>query len=104
MTGVHWRKSSHSGHSGGDCVEVASLWRKSSHSDHDGGDCVEVAGLWRKSRYSGHSGGECVEVAGLSPVVGVRDSQDPDGPKLTFSASAWAAFTRSVKSSEHDLA
>ena len=36
-------------------------------------------------------------------MVGVRDSKDPDGPKLTFSASAWSAFTRSVKSNEHDL-
>ncbi len=78
-------------------------WSKSSYSGHSGGDCVEVASLWRKSSYSGHSGGECVEVADLSPMVGVRDSKDPDGPKLTFSASAWSAFTRSVKSNEHDL-
>lgn len=78
-------------------------WRKSSYSDHDGGNCVEVAGLWYKSGYSDHSGGNCVEVADLSPMVGVRDSKDPDGPKLTFSASAWSAFTRSVKSNEHDL-
>ncbi|MEU8799195.1 DUF397 domain-containing protein [Spirillospora sp. NPDC048819] len=25
MRDVHWRKSNHSGHSGGDCVEVAGL-------------------------------------------------------------------------------
>jgi hypothetical protein len=37
-----WRKSSHSGHSGGDCIEVAT-WQKSSHSTNTGGDCVEVA-------------------------------------------------------------
>ncbi|TMR03829.1 DUF397 domain-containing protein [Actinomadura soli] len=78
-------------------------WRKGSHSDHNGGDCVEVAGLWRKSTYSGHSGGDCVEVANLSPVVGVRDSKDADGPKLTFSVAAWSAFTREVKNSAHDL-
>ncbi|WP_205718655.1 DUF397 domain-containing protein [Actinomadura sp. WMMA1423] len=79
-------------------------WRKSSHSGHEGGDCIEVAELWRRSSYSDHSGGECVEVADLPPVVGVRDSKDPEGPKLTFSVAAWAAFTRSVKDNEHDLA
>ncbi|MFI0483112.1 DUF397 domain-containing protein [Actinomadura sp. 9N215] len=79
-------------------------WRASSHSGHSGGDCVEVAGLWRKSSYSDHNGGDCVEVANLSPLVGVRDSKDADGPKLTFSVAAWSAFTREVKNSAHDLA
>ena len=37
-----WRKSSYSGGSGGDCVEVAS-WRKSSYSGGQPGSCVEVA-------------------------------------------------------------
>ncbi|WP_301174162.1 DUF397 domain-containing protein [Actinomadura geliboluensis] len=59
---------------------------------------------WRKSTHSDHQGGECVEVAGLAPSVGVRDSKDPDGPKLTFSVAAWSVFARSVKNSEHDLA
>ncbi|URN10892.1 DUF397 domain-containing protein [Actinomadura madurae] len=63
-----------------------------------------MAELWRKSSYSDHSGGECVEVADLASVVGVRDSKDPDGPRLTFSAATWAAFTRDVKGSLHDLA
>ncbi|TDC76313.1 DUF397 domain-containing protein [Actinomadura sp. 7K507] len=58
---------------------------------------------WRKSSRSAHEGGECVEVADLSPVIGVRDSKDPDGPKLTFTASAWSAFAREVKRSAHDL-
>lgn len=79
-------------------------WRKSSHSGHEGGDCIEVANLWRKSSRSAHEGGECVEVADLSPVVGVRDSKDVEGPKLTFGVAAWSAFTRSVKAGEHDLA
>jgi hypothetical protein len=58
---------------------------------------------WRKSSHSGHSGGDCVEVADLTPVIGVRDSKDPDGPKLTVPASAWTAFTRQVKGGMHDL-
>ncbi|TMR42115.1 DUF397 domain-containing protein [Actinomadura geliboluensis] len=59
---------------------------------------------WRKSSYSDHQGGNCIEVACLAPVISVRDSKDPDGPKLTFSVAAWSAFARSVKDSEHDLA
>jgi Domain of unknown function (DUF397) len=29
--------------------------------------------------------------------VAVRDSKDPDGPKLTFTLDEWAAFTATVK-------
>ncbi|TYB49069.1 DUF397 domain-containing protein [Actinomadura chibensis] len=58
--------------------------------------------LWRKSSYSDHSGGNCVEVADLARVIGVRDSKDPDGPRLAFSPSAWSAFTAEIKSGAHD--
>ena len=48
---------------------------------------------WFKSSYSGSEGGECVEVAARSDAaVHVRDSKDPEGPVLTFSATAWSAF------------
>jgi Domain of unknown function (DUF397) len=54
--------------------------------------------VWRKSSYSGASGGNCVEVAVL-PGGGhaVRDSKDPGGPVLRFTADEWRAFTRSLK-------
>ncbi|MFB9832638.1 DUF397 domain-containing protein [Actinoallomurus acaciae] len=42
MNSLDWRKSSRSGASGGNCVEVTALWRKSSRSDGSGGNCVEV--------------------------------------------------------------
>ncbi|TDD87530.1 DUF397 domain-containing protein [Actinomadura rubrisoli] len=58
---------------------------------------------WRKACRSDHHGGECVEVAEAGPVVAVRDSKDPDGPKLTFGAADWRAFTRRAKASVHDL-
>jgi Domain of unknown function (DUF397) len=59
---------------------------------------------WRKSSYSGSNGGNCVEVAGNLPgIVAVRDSKDPDGPKLVFSPDEWRAFTAGVRSGEFDL-
>ena len=57
------------------------------------------AAPWRKSSYSGSDGGDCIEAApGYLPgVVPVRDSKDPEGPALLFSASAFAAFVADVK-------
>jgi hypothetical protein len=53
---------------------------------------------WRKSQRSGGNGGACVEVARSLPgTVAVRDSKDPDGPKLVTSPAAWRAFTAGVK-------
>jgi Domain of unknown function (DUF397) len=58
---------------------------------------VTCAG-WRKSSYSGTDGGNCVEVGRhLRGIVAVRDSKDPDGPKLTLSPADWQAFTGSIK-------
>ena len=55
---------------------------------------------FRKSSYSG-SQGECVEVAhNLPGLVGLRDSKDPQGPALAFSADAWSAFLSGVKGGE----
>jgi uncharacterized protein DUF397 len=75
-------------------------WRKSSYSASNGGDCVEVAEVWRKSSYSGGNGGNCVEVARALPAaIAVRDSKDPDGPKLIFTPADWAAFTTAIRAS-----
>jgi len=51
---------------------------------------------WRKSSYSGNNGGNCIEVAAAQLIV-VRDSKDPDGPRLTFGREAWQAFAARVK-------
>ncbi|NYI07282.1 DUF397 domain-containing protein [Allostreptomyces psammosilenae] len=55
--------------------------------------------VWIASSYSGPNN-NCVEWApkALPVAVPVRDSKNPDGPTLTFSRHAWAAFVESVKS------
>ena len=61
---------------------------------------MDVTGaVWRKSSYSGGNGGNCIQVAGLPGTIAVRDSKDPDGPALLFTAAEWAAFTARVKGS-----
>ena len=77
------------------------IWRKSSHSGSNGGNCVQVAAAWRKSSYSGSNGGGCVEVADDLPgVVAVRGSKDPGGPVLAFTPEDWRAFTAAIKAGE----
>lgn len=63
------------------------MWRKSTHSES--GNCAEIA-AWRTSTHS--NGTNCAEVSQDGAVVGVRDSQDPGGPVLTFSPAAWTGF------------
>ncbi|WP_021595351.1 DUF397 domain-containing protein [Actinomadura welshii] len=58
---------------------------------------------WRKSGHSDHQGGDCVEVADLAAAIGVRDSKDPDGPRLTLSKAAWGTLTADIKSGVRDL-
>jgi hypothetical protein len=70
-------------------------------STHTGNQTVpELAGAgWFKSSYSGN-GTNCVEAADLTRtrrrVVAVRDSKNPGGPALLFSAEAFAAFIGSA--------
>lgn len=57
---------------------------------------------WRKSSHSSGQGA-CVEVAELRTAIAVRDSKDPDGPKLVFPATDWQTFTDDVKSGRFEL-
>ncbi|MEV8398931.1 DUF397 domain-containing protein [Streptomyces niveus] len=49
--------------------------------------------VWFKSSYSDTSNGnDCVEVATTPTAMHVRDSKNPQGPRLGVSTTAWAAF------------
>lgn len=56
---------------------------------------------WRKSSFSGGNGGQCVETANL-PDGGrlVRNSKDPNGSAVQFTAAEWTAFISGVKAGE----
>jgi hypothetical protein len=45
---------------------------------------------WRRSAFCANNA--CVEVAMAGKSYLVRDSKNPEGPVLTFSAAEWAAF------------
>ena len=59
---------------------------------------------WVKSSHS-FSNGNCVEVRAAGQHgewVMVRDSKDPAGPQLAFTAADWVAFLRGVNAGEFD--
>jgi hypothetical protein len=66
----------------------------------DGQDDLLKGAVWQRSSYSGTSG-NCVEVAlNLPGLVAVRDSKDPDGPKLVVGVSEWQAFVAGIRTGE----
>ncbi|QQM46787.1 DUF397 domain-containing protein [Streptomyces liliifuscus] len=85
-------------------ASVLPAWRRSSYSGESGGDCLEVTdstayAAWRKSTYSGGSSDSCLEVndSALPARIPVRDSKNPCGPAITFSAPAWTAFVTALR-------
>jgi hypothetical protein len=59
---------------------------------------------WRKASFSTGNGGACVEVGTTGHVIAVRDSKDPDGPRLAFTTGAWGTFIDQVKRGQLDPA
>jgi hypothetical protein len=57
---------------------------------------------WHKSSYSSDQGGNCIEVCNLDDGRAVRDSKDPAGAILTFTAAQWSAFTAGVRAGMFD--
>ena len=58
---------------------------------------------WFKSTRSSPSGDNWVEVAFVDEAIVVRDSKNPDGPALIFTAAEWDAFVGGAKDGEFDL-
>jgi hypothetical protein len=58
---------------------------------------------WRKSSRSGPNCDNCVEVAFIDQAIAVRDSKNPTGPVLIFTADEWDAFVGGTKDGEFDL-
>ena len=57
---------------------------------------INESGVWVKSRRCDSNG--CVEVALLDEeTVGVRNSQDPDGPVVTFTREQWLEALEEVR-------
>ncbi len=62
-----------------------------------------VGAGWRRSSFSQGSDQTCVDVAFAGTAVMVRDSKNPAGPTLCFTAHEWDVFLRGVEAGEFDL-
>ncbi|TDB87075.1 DUF397 domain-containing protein [Actinomadura sp. KC216] len=57
-----------------------------------------TSAVWRKSSYTTANGGNCVELASAPDMVAVRDSKDPDGPKLLVTRREFRRLADVIKS------
>lgn len=57
--------------------------------------------VWKRPSRCGSNA--CVEVRAVGDGVQVRDSKDPGGPALTFTADEWTALLDGAKNGEFDL-
>jgi hypothetical protein len=57
---------------------------------------------WTKARKSGTNGGSCVEMRRSDGMVEVRDSKQPDGPRLRFTVTEVAAWLDGARNREFD--
>jgi len=65
-------------------------------------DTPQPGPVWVKSSLS-FANGNCLEVSDLpGGDVGVRNSNNPDGPVLRFTPDEWHAFVGGVRNGEFD--
>lgn len=65
---------------------------------------LDLAGAqWSKSTRSGAHCDNRVEVAFVGEAIAVRDSKDPHGTTLIFTAAEWDAFVGGAKDGEFDV-
>lgn len=53
--------------------------------------------IWKKATRSNDSGDACVEVGANSEIVAIRDSKDPDGPKIFIDHGEFRHFAGVLK-------
>ncbi|MFD0903023.1 DUF397 domain-containing protein [Actinomadura sediminis] len=63
---------------------------------------IDTALTWRKSSHT-QANGQCVELARTPEFCLVRDSKDPDGPRLALTPRAWSGVLTGIKTGAHDL-
>ncbi|WP_242911046.1 DUF397 domain-containing protein [Actinomadura terrae] len=56
-----------------------------------------ASAIWRKSSHSGGVSDECVEVAGVRSVIALRDSKDPNGPRLVVGREVFLSLVSRIK-------
>lgn len=56
---------------------------------------------WRKAQQSVQNG-QCVELARAGSMIAIRDSKNPAGPMLMYTAAEWRAFLDGAKHGEFD--
>jgi hypothetical protein len=66
----------------------------------DGAHSEDSEHVWRKSTLC--FSGECVEVSAHDGMVLMRDSKNPLGDVLRYSADEWRSFVRAVQSGQFD--
>ncbi|MFC6886531.1 MULTISPECIES: DUF397 domain-containing protein [Actinomadura] len=55
------------------------------------------ASVWRKASRSNNSGDNCVELASMPAAVAVRDSKNPDGPRVLLRRDGFGRLVRVIK-------
>ncbi|WUH99767.1 DUF397 domain-containing protein [Spirillospora sp. NBC_00431] len=58
---------------------------------------MDMNTTWRKSSHSGSTGGECVELASTPGPIAIRDSKNPNGPKLLIGRDDFKALVATLK-------
>lgn len=74
-------------------TDTHTTWRKTRHCGASN-TCIEIA--WRTSTRCLNES-DCIQLADNAGAVLVRDSADPDGPRLTLTRETLAALLDAIK-------
>lgn len=76
--------------------------RAAAYNTSTGRSAAAATPAWRKSRRCTPDQ-QCVEIAPIASEVAVRDSKDPQGPRLLLRPAQWKTFVDGVKTGQYDL-